>query len=314
MNDEEGAADVSDDRAHVHPQPVAAKSQATVADRLEAQIDRGAVLEQQLVAQEKLASLGALMAGIVHELRNPLNFVINFGDLLRDLAAELGEVVKSAPEGMGAQTAETIDDMLGEIIEVAGKVADHGRKATGIVESVLQQARTGEPVFEPTDLNALTQEYVNLAYHGARAQFRGFRVSVKTEYDPTLEAVVLDPRALGRVVLNLVSNALHATREAALSQKVADYAPAITVTTKDRGDSVEIAVKDNGMGIAEADLARVVEPFFTTKLPGEGTGLGLSISREIVEVEHRGSLRIGSRVGEGTEVVVEVPKGRPWGR
>lgn len=289
---------------------VAPEQDVGVQPRPEDVINRLAFLEEKLVAQEHLASLGAIMAGIVHEIRNSLNFIINFGDLLGGLTLELDEVIESAHEELRTETAEDIVDLLGEMKPLAGKVAEHGRQANRIIETVLQQARGGATPFMRTDLNALTQEYVNLAYHGVRAKHRGFQVQLTTECDPALKPLVLNPQALGRVVLNVVSNALDALREAA-SSKPADYVPAVKVTTSDIGASVKIAVADNGVGIADVDLAQVLQPFFTTKRLGEGTGLGLSISRQIIEADHQGALTITSKPGEGTEVHIVVPKNLP---
>jgi predicted ATPase/signal transduction histidine kinase len=258
--------------------------------------------QEQLVQREKLASLGALTAGIAHELRNPLNFINNFaaltGELVEELHAELGRA---------AVDNEAIAEPLASIKDNVAKINHHGQRADRIINGMLMHSRARTGTHGPTDLNKLVAESLHLAHHSARARLPGFRIELKSDCDPTLAPIEAEAADLQRVFLNLFDNALHSTRE---KQKTATngYLPTIAVTTKNLGTSVEIRVRDNGKGISQANAQKLFTPFFTTKSPGEGVGLGLSICHDVIVRGHRGAIRIDSVEGEHAEFIITLPR------
>jgi signal transduction histidine kinase len=263
--------------------------------------------QERLVVQEKLASLGALTAGVAHEIKNPLNFVNNFAALTIDLAQELEDVLGASRDVIGAEDRTELDAILADLRQNVTKIREHGQRADRIVASMLEHSRgaSGEP--RPTDLNALLAEYVGLAYHGTRAQDSTFNVTLETDYAPNLPALRVVAEDLGRVFLNVLQNACYAVN--AKRKRLGDsYAPTIRVQTRDLGDRIEVRVRDNGSGIPPASLDKIFEPFFTTKPTGQGTGLGLSISHDIVVRQHGGEMRAESREGEYAEFVVILHK------
>ena len=256
--------------------------------------------QDRLVQSEKLASLGALTAGIAHEIKNPLNFVNNFAALSRELAEELAaELEAGAPP-------DVLRELLGDIQANSEKIEAHGRRADGIVRAMMQHARGGEGRRERVDLNALVEEHVALAVHGRRAQTAGFDVAVERDYADDAGEVEAVPQDLGRVLINLVGNAFDAVAARAAAEP-GPYAPAVRVSTVRTAGGVEVRVEDNGIGIADDVRARVFEPFFTTKPAGAGTGLGLSMSHDIVEQGHGGTLRVEGGPGRGAAFVVALP-------
>jgi two-component system, NtrC family, sensor kinase len=271
----------------------------------------GALLERrrllnELTVQAKLASLGALTAGIAHEIKNPLNFVVNFAQLAEDTAREQLRKIDDA----GTPSAE----LLGELKELAedlvadiAKIREHGARADGIIGSMLAHSRGQPGERRATDFNALVRDYVNLAFHGMRAQDNTFQAAIEGDYDPAVGMVDVVPQDLSRVFLNMGSNACYAVRQKA-RQHPPGYQPEIRVTTRNLGDRVEARIRDNGVGIPAESLSRIFDPFFTTKSAGEGAGLGLSISYEIVVQEHHGQVAVDSREGEFTEFTVVVPR------
>lgn len=261
--------------------------------------------QTQLVQQEKLASLGALTAGIAHEIKNPLNFINNFAGLNVELVDEIAEGLSEHPAARQA-----IQDILEDLRTSASKIEEHGRRADGIVKSMLEHSRGTKGERRPVDLNALVEEYVNLAYHGKRAQQQGFNATVERQYGEGLNAVELVPQEIGRVVLNLVGNAFDAvTEQAARLNGIGDgqYAPTVTVSTRRTGARVELRVADNGTGVPASVREKVFEPFFTTKMSGDGTGLGLSLSYDIVTQGHGGTMTLESEEGKGAAFVVTLP-------
>jgi signal transduction histidine kinase len=265
---------------------------------LEAAMQRLVETRQQLVVQEKLASLGALTAGIAHELKNPLNFVNNFAEVSDELAAELREEL----EGSGDTTAAlAVLDDLGQSLQ---KIKQHGKRADSVVKAMLEHARTGSGQREPTDLNTLVSEFLGLAYQGLRSRDPNFNVALETSFDAKLQPIEVVPQDISRVVLNLIDNAWYATR----SRGQAGVAPTIWVSTRDAGESVEIRVRDNGSGIPASARERIFTPFFTTKPTGKGTGLGLSICHDIIVQGNGGTLRFETEEGKGTEFIIALPK------
>lgn len=264
-------------------------------------------MQNQMITQQKLASLGALTAGIAHEIRNPLNFVNNFADLSVELTQELREVLTRHKEPFDAETFADIEDILLSLEQNVQKITEHGKRADRIVQGMLQHSRGQTGTREPTDLNALLAEYVHLAYHGMRAQDASFHITMETAYDPSIGLVEVVPQDLGRVFLNLLNNACYAVHEKhkALGK---GFSPTLSVRTTNLGERVEIRIRDNGNGIAPEVREKLFQPFFTTKPAGTGTGLGLSISHDIVVQEHKGEINVDTEVGRYTEFIVTLPK------
>ncbi len=264
--------------------------------------------QEQLVVHEKLASLGALTAGIAHEIKNPLNFVTNFAVLSADIADELRAVAASQKDKLDAASLADIGALLDDLQQNVAKIIEHGRRADGIVCGMLQhsQATPGEPR-EPTDVNALVAEYISLAYRGMRGQNPSFNVVLETEYDPSAGTIASAPHDLGRALLNIVNNACYAAYEKyrALGDS---FEPTVWVRTKDLGDRVEIRIRDNGNGVPEAMRDKIFNPFFTTKPAGKGTGLGLSITHDVIVRQHQGELRLESVEGQFAALVVVLPR------
>jgi signal transduction histidine kinase len=254
--------------------------------------------QAQLIQSEKMASLGELTAGIAHEIQNPLNFVNNFSEVNKELVDELQQELK----------AGKVDDAFAisnEIKENEEKINHHGKRADAIVKGMLQHSRSSSGVKEPTDINALVDEYLRLTYHGLRAKDKSFNATLKTDYDETIGNINIIPQDIGRVLLNLYNNAFYAISEK--KKQVDDnYEPTVSLSTKRINDKVEVRVKDNGDGIPQKVLDKIFQPFFTTKPTGQGTGLGLSLSHDIVKA-HGGELKAETKEGEGSEFVIQLP-------
>jgi signal transduction histidine kinase len=260
--------------------------------------------QKQLIQSEKMASLGELTAGIAHEIQNPLNFVNNFSDVSNELLDEMKtELAKGNTEDALA-IAEDVRQNLEKILY-------HGKRADGIVKGMLQHSRTSSGQKELTDINALTDEYLRLAYHGLRAKDKSFNAKFETGFDNSLEKINIVPQEIGRVILNLINNAFYAVSE---KQKlnIPGYEPTVVVkTTKNpsrggRGGEILISVKDNGNGIPDSIKEKIFQPFFTTKPTGQGTGLGLSLSYDIIKA-HGGEIKVNTKENEGTEFIIHIP-------
>ena len=266
--------------------------------KLQVALDELKEMQQQLVQSEKMASLGQLTAGIAHEIKNPLNFVNNFATLSIELADELNEALKKG---------EDIELILEDLKMNAANITKHGQRADRIVRSMMEHARGGNRELQMVKLNDLVEEYVNLAFHGMRAQKEAINVSIVRSYDDQVGDVLMVPQEIGRVVINLCSNAFDAMRE---KRMVSDtqYVPKLQVVTQCSGKFAEVYVKDNGCGVSDAQKERIFEPFFTTKPAGAGTGLGLSISYDIVVAGHKGEFEVASTSQEGTEFVIRLPQ------
>jgi signal transduction histidine kinase len=264
--------------------------------------------QARLVASEKLASLGQLTAGIAHEIKNPLNFVNNFAELSADLVDELEQALAAAQDALPAGLREEVGELAATLRANLARVVQHGRRADSIVRNMLAHSREGGGERRMVDFNALVDEALSLAYHGARAERPGFNTAIERRFDPGIGQVELYPQEFMRVVLNVVGNGFHAiaARQAAAG---AGFQANLRVSTRAAGARVELRVHDNGVGIDEAVRARIFEPFFTTKPAGEGTGLGLSLSHDIVVQQHGGSIEVASRQGAFTEVTVTLPRG-----
>jgi two-component system NtrC family sensor kinase len=257
--------------------------------------------QAQLIQKEKMASLGELTAGIAHEIQNPLNFVNNFSEVSAELLAELADE-QARPERDPGLEAE----LVGDLRQNMAKITAHGKRAAGIVRGMLEHSRTSSGERTPTDVNALCDEYLRLAYQGLRAKDKTFNAALRTDFAPALPLVDAVGADVGRVLLNLLGNAFYAVQQRQQTDE-ADYAPAVTVSTKQVGNQVEIQVTDNGTGMPAEVQAKVFQPFFTTKPTGEGTGLGLSLSHDIIAQGHGGTLSVESREGRGTTFSVVLP-------
>lgn len=254
--------------------------------------------QSQLIQSEKMASLGELTAGIAHEIQNPLNFVNNFSEVNRELIGEMKQEIKKG-------NLEGVETIVNDIETNEAKILHHGKRADAIVKGMLQHSRVNSGIKEPTDINTLADEYMRLAYHGLRAKDKTFNVTLKTEYDKTIGNIHTVPQDIGRVILNLISNAFYAVSEKK-KQHQNDYEPTVTITTKNENAKVEIRVKDNGNGIPQKVLDKIFQPFFTTKPAGQGTGLGLSLSYDIVKA-HGGELKVETKEGEGSIFAISLP-------
>ncbi len=262
--------------------------------------------QDRLVQTEKLASLGQLTAGIAHEIKNPLNFVNNFSAISVELIDELRQALAGAnlDDKLRAQISEIADMLQGNL----DKVVQHGKRADSIVKNMLLHSRQGSGEHRPADINALVDESLNLAYHGARAEKQGFNITLERSFDPAAGQVDLFPQEITRVLLNLISNGFYAATKRKTDANGGNYEPTLAATTKNLGDSVEIRIRDNGTGIPPEVREKLFSPFFTTKPAGEGTGLGLSISHDIIVKQHGGSIEVDTRPGEFTEFRIVLPR------
>jgi signal transduction histidine kinase len=266
------------------------------------------VAQASLIQAEKMASLGQLTAGIAHEIKNPLNFVNNFATLSADL---LDEIKQTAAPGLAvldeARRAE-LDDLTSTLASNLDKINEHGRRADGIVRSMLEHSRGSSGERRAVDLNALVDEALNLAYHGARAQDQSFSIKLQRDFGEGIAPIILAPQDITRVMLNLLSNGFYAARERQRTETTSIFEPTLKLSTREFGGAVEIRVRDNGIGIPPDIEDRLFQPFFTTKPTGEGTGLGLSMSYDIVTQQHGGSISVDSKVGEFSEFTVRLPR------
>jgi len=263
--------------------------------------------QDRLIQTEKLASLGQLTAGIAHEIKNPLNFVNNFSAISVELIDELREALAGAKldSKLQAQVGEIADMLQGNL----NKVVQHGKRADSIVKNMLLHSRQGSGEHRPVDINAVVEESLNLAYHGARAEKQGFNITLKRSFDPAAGEADLFPQEITRVLLNLISNGFYAATKRKAEANGGDYEPTLAATTKNLGDSVEIRIRDNGTGIPPEVKEKMFTPFFTTKPVGEGTGLGLSLSYDIIVKQHAGSIEVDTQPGEFTEFRIVLPRG-----
>jgi two-component system NtrC family sensor kinase len=262
--------------------------------------------QDRLVQTQKLASLGQLIAGIAHEIKNPLNFVNNFSGVSVELIDELAEGLKGVALDNKKRTEfSEITETLRSNLE---KVVQHGKRADSIVKNMLLHSREGSGEHRPVDINALVEESLNLAYHGARAEMEGFSINLEKSFDPAVGEADLFPQEILRVLLNLISNGFYAaTKRQGLAKNDA-FEPTLSAGTKNLGDRVEIRIRDNGIGIPPEVKDKIFNPFFTTKPPGEGTGLGLSISHDIIVKQHAGSIEVDTEPGAFTEVRIILPR------
>jgi len=279
----------------------------TRTQQLAASLDELRTAQDRLVQTEKLASLGQLTAGIAHEIKNPLNFVNNFAALSAELVGEINDVLAKTP--LDTATREELGELARMLTGNLEKVVQHGKRADSIVKNMLQHSREGSGEHRPADINAMVEEGLNLAYHGARAEKTGFSVALQRDFDPSAGIVDVYPQEITRVLLNLISNGFYATAKRKL-EAGDGFEPMLTVATRNLGDKVEIRVRDNGTGIPEEVKAKIFNPFFTTKPSGEGTGLGLSMSHDIIVKQHGGRIDVETEPGLFTEFKIVLPRAR----
>ena len=270
------------------------------------------VTQKQLIQSEKMASLGELTAGIAHEIQNPLNFVNNFSDVSSELVDEMNEeIVKSNEQLSMGNMQKAIENMklaneiAMDLKQNLEKINHHGKRAGDIVKGMLQHTRSSSGIKEPTDINALADEYLRLSYHGLRAKDKSFNATMKTDFDKTIGNINIIPQDIGRVVLNLINNAFYIVNEKS-KQGIAGYEPVVSLITKKEGNKVFISVKDNGPGIPDSIKDKIFQPFFTTKPTGQGTGLGLSLAYDIVKA-HGGEIKVETKGAAGSEFIIHLP-------
>jgi signal transduction histidine kinase len=259
--------------------------------------------QSQLIQSEKMASLGELTAGIAHEIQNPLNFVNNFSEVSKELLDEMREAIEKGD-------TDDAKEIMNDVIQNLEKINHHGKRADGIVKGMLQHSRIGNGKKEPTNINALADEYLRLAYHGLRAKDKSFNATMKTDFDETIGNINIIPQDIGRVILNLITNAFYVVNEKS-KQGISGYEPTVSITTSSiqppsGGRGVQIKVSDNGGGIPQKILDKIFQPFFTTKPTGQGTGLGLSLSYDIVKA-HGGELKVETKENEGSTFNIQIP-------
>jgi signal transduction histidine kinase len=254
--------------------------------------------QSQLIQSEKMASLGELTAGIAHEIQNPLNFVNNFSDVNKELTSELEEALQKGD-------LEEARAIAKDISANESKIVEHGHRADAIVKGMLQHSRESSGEKEPTDINALADEYLRLSYHGLRAKDKEFNADFTLEDDKSLPKINVVPQEIGRVLLNLINNAFQAVHERKLKED--DFEPKVTVRTRTEGNQIIFEVEDNGAGIPDDVKDKIFQPFYTTKPTGQGTGLGLSLSYDIITKGHGGQLKVETEVGEPTVFIVILP-------
>lgn len=267
-------------------------------EELENTLNELKATQSQLIQSEKMASLGELTAGIAHEIQNPLNFVNNFSEVSNELIDEMKSELTTGNNEIAIEIAEDVKQNLEKILH-------HGKRADAIVKGMLQHSRTSSGQKELTDINALADEYLRLAYHGLRAKDKSFNADMKTGFDESIDKINIVAQDVGRVILNLITNAFYAVKDAK-SSKGENFEPTVWVTTKKENGIIRISVKDNGTGIPEKVKDKIFQPFFTTKPTGEGTGLGLSLSYDIIKA-HNGEIKVESKEGEGTLFTVLIP-------
>ncbi len=270
-------------------------------------LDELKATQAQLIQSEKMASLGQLTAGIAHEIQNPLNFVKNFSEVSQELLAEMTEEIEKG-------NLNEAKELSADVRENLEKVLHHGKRADGIVKGMLQHSRISSGIKEPTSINNLADEYLRLAFHGLRAKDKTFNAAVETQFDHTVGSINVIPQDIGRVVLNLITNAFYVVTEK--KKRLGEtYEPTVMVATKRLNarpddpvgrDKIEISVRDNGSGIPQSIIEKIFQPFFTTKPTGEGTGLGLSLSYDIIKA-HNGELKVETEEGEWTIFRIILP-------
>jgi len=275
---------------------------------VEASLEDLRTAQDRLVQTQKLASLGQLTAGIAHEIKNPLNFVNNFASLSSELTDELSDLLK--PVALPGKVREEVKELTSSLKDNLGRVVQHGKRADSIVKNMLLHSREGSGEHRPVEINAIIDESLNLAYHGARAEKPGFNVTLERDFEPAIGVADIYPQEVTRVLLNLISNGFYAATQRA-GAAGDGFEPRLKAVTRNLGDRVEVRIRDNGMGIPPDIQEKIFNPFFTTKPAGEGTGLGLSMSHDIVVKQHGGTIEVVTEPGSFTEFIITLPRVMP---
>lgn len=263
--------------------------------------------QEKLLLQEKMVQVGLLTAGIAHEIKNPLNFVTNFSKMSLELMEELEEVLQSQIEKLDKAQIDEIKDIISDLKTNTQKVEEHGKRAESIVLNMLIQSRSEESVEkEPTDINPLIVEFLNLAYHGLRAQDSDFNIKIEKDLNDSTGIAEVISQPIGRVILNILNNGMYAAFKRSLAQE--GHQPTIRVSSSGDADNIYIKIWDNGSGISKENLDNIFVPFYTTKPKGQGTGLGLSICHDIIVKDHHGKIEVESVIGEFTEFTIQIPR------
>lgn len=266
-------------------------------------------LQEQLKNQEKMASLGLLSAGIVHEIRNPLNFVINFSKVSTSLLKDMLEIVADNEDKISADDRDELDDIVADLRENLSKIAEHGERAISIIQNILLYSRGKEDEYLPTDVVKLAKEYVNLSYHAMRANLAKFNIKIEENYQEGLPQIEVVPQDLSRAILNVMNNACYAVWERT-AVEAPDYVPTISVGIRADNGELCISIADNGKGMTEEVKQRLYDTFFTTKPVGQGTGLGMYVTRNIIENKHHGRIEFTSVENQGTTFRLLIPMKR----
>jgi len=282
---------------------VSAISKAQTLKKLQEKNEEIIRTQEQLVVQQKLASLGALTAGIAHEIKNPLNFVNNFAEISSEMLEELTEIIKDEKEKISKNKYETIQELISFLEKNISKINRHGKRADSIIKSMLLHSRGSTEEKSLININELLEQYVNLTYHGLRAQNKEFNITIEKDYADNLENINVRPQEISRVFLNVINNACYAVNEKKIKSKN-NFEPKLKISTKSMNGKLEIRIKDNGNGIPDNIKDKIFQPFFTTKPAGEGTGLGLSLSYDIITKVHNGELKVETKEGEGTTFII----------
>jgi len=269
-------------------------------------LDNLRTAQDRLVQTEKLASLGQLTAGIAHEIKNPLNFVNNFSALSAELTDELNDALK--PVAMDGKVREEVDELTGMLKDNLEKVVQHGKRADSIVKNMLLHSREGSREHRSADINSLLDESLNLAYHGARAEKGEFNITLQRDFDADAGTIELFPQEITRAFLNLIANGVYAMTKRKTEEKEPGFEPTLRAATKNLGTTVEIRIRDNGIGIPPEVREKMFNPFFTTKPAGEGTGLGLSMTHDIIVKQHGGRIDVETEPGNFTEFIITLPR------
>ncbi len=273
---------------------------------LEKALENLKMAQDQIIAREKLAALGALTAGIAHEIRNPLNFVNNYAEGSAELADDLAEELQAQAQHLDPEALESIQTLLADLKENAVAINHHGQRAEGIIHNMMQHARMGDNAYQLRDLNELLDESIQLVFHGKRVQDLMFSAKIDKDYDLNLEPVPVLPSEISRAFINIVDNAMYAIQKK--QQQLGDaFTPTLSVQTQRQDRGVKISIRDNGMGIPLEHQNKIFEPFFTTKPTSDGTGLGLSMTHDIIVGQHKGTLDVKTDPGSYTEFVITLP-------
>ena len=264
-------------------------------------------LQEQVKTQEKMASLGVLSAGVIHEIQNPLNFVINFSKMSNTLLGDLQDIVEENKEKLSEDDSQEMTDIMSDLKENLSKISEHGDRAISIIRNILLYSRGKEDEYIPTDICKIVKEYVWLSYHSMRANFKGFNVAINENYQSDIPMLLVVPQDLSRAVLNIMNNACYAVWHK--SQKLQDesYHPTISVDVTTANNELTIKIADNGEGMTDEVKKKLFDTFFTTKPAGQGTGLGMSITRQIIEEKHHGRIEFDSKEGESTTFSLIIP-------